>query len=281
MMGRIAVTGADGQLGTAWQGLLGNRGHYLTLEDCDLSVPGAITQVFETIRPSAIINCAAYTAVDRAEEEPQLVRAINALAVREMAEAAAGLEIPFVTYSTDYVFDGTSPDPYTESSPTSPINVYGATKQEGERLALAAHPPTLIVRTSWVLSGTHPSFAATMLRLISEGPVRVVDDQRGHPTLVEDLAVGTLRALEVGAAGIVHLTNQGVITWYELAREVAVLAGLPADRVSPTSTGEYPTIARRPANSVLESERLSELGIDPLPHFRPSLERAVRSLLER
>ncbi len=274
----IAVTGAGGQLGTAFRALLGDEACYLTRAELDLSNLDQIPEVITSLRPSLLVNCAAYTAVDRAEEEPEQARVVNALAVEALAGAADRVGARLVTFSTDYVFDGRAEEPYVESAPTNPLSVYGATKREGEELALALNPAVLVVRTSWVLSGTHPNFAATMLRLIRQGEARVVDDQRGHPTLADDLAVAVMAAVASDAAGILHLTNQGVVSWFELARWIARIAGLDEERVSPCATADYPRPATRPANSVLASERLDDLGLRPMPHFEAGLEAAVGRL---
>ncbi len=277
----IVVTGASGQLGTAFRRLLGDQDvRYLDEAELDFQNLRAIPQVLEEISPSLVINCAAFTAVDAAEENEDLARIVNATAVGELARASAGIGAQFVTFSTDYVFDGTKTVGYVESDRTDPVSVYGSTKLEGERLARAAHPGALIVRTSWLLSGTHPNFASTMIQLIGRGPVKVVDDQRGRPTLVDDLARVTLDAVDHRANGVVHLANEGATTWFGLAREIATIAGLDADRVSPCSTDEFPRPAPRPANSVLDSERVTGLDIEPMPPYRPGLERIVADLLE-
>ena len=274
----IVVTGAAGQLGSAFRRRLGDDARYLTRPDLDLTDPAAIRPVIEKLRPTAVINCAAYTAVDQAEEHEATARVVNATAVGELADVTKDIGVRLVTFSTDYVFDGSKEGPYVETDEPKPLNAYGRTKLEGERLALGANPETLVIRTSWLLSGTHPNFAATMLRLIAAGPVQVVDDQRGRPTFVDDLVAGTLDALEAGATGILHLANAGTTTWYDLAREIADLAGLDADRVQPATTDDFPWPARRPANSVLESVRLVELGLAPLPDYHDSLRRAVEQL---
>jgi dTDP-4-dehydrorhamnose reductase len=185
-----------------------------------------------------------------------------------------------VTFSTDYVFDGTTTGGYVESDQTNPQTVYGVTKLEGEQLALHDHPDALVVRTSWLLSGTHPNFASTMIKLTRNGPVSVVDDQRGRPTLADDLARVTLDAIDHGATGVLHLANEGVTTWFGLAREIAAIAGLDPERVSPCTTAEFPRPAPRPADSVLNSERLAGLAIEPMPPYRPGLEAAVRALMD-
>jgi len=274
----ILVTGAAGQLGSAFRRRLGDEARYLTIDDLDLADTSKIGEVITGFDPTMVINCAAYTAVDRAEDDEETARAVNATAVGELAAATAAAGATFVTFSTDYVFDGTKDGPYTEDDQPSPINAYGRTKREGERAAIAANPQALVIRTSWLMSGTHPNFASTMLRLIGEGTVQVVDDQRGHPTFVNDLAQGTLAALDAGASGVLHLTNGGVTTWYGLAREIAAVAGLDVERVQPTSTREFPRPAARPANSVLDSIRLEELGLDPLPDYGESLQSAVKQL---
>ena len=277
----IVVTGVSGQLGSAFRRRLEDKAIYLDRGDLDLGDPGSIRLAIGPLQPTVVINCAAYTAVDLAENDREAAHAVNAVAVGELAAATKDLGARFVTFSTDYVFDGTKESPYVESDQPNPMNVYGATKREGERLALAANPDTLVIRTSWVLSGTHPNFAATMLRLIGEGPVTVVDDQCGHPTFVDDLVAATLDAAEAGASGTLHATNQGTITWFGLAREIAELAGLDVDGVQPVSTAEFPRPAARPANSVLDSVRFDELGLAPLPDYHDSLGQAVAQLSHR
>lgn len=272
------VTGATGQLGTAFRAVAGRTTAFLARSDLDLSQPLRVAQVLDDLEPKLVINCAGYTAVDRAESEPEIARAVNTESVEALAEWCHRKNARLVTFSTDYVFDGTKDGGYVESDTTNPLNVYGATKLAGEQLALAAAPDTLVVRTSWVLSGTHPNFAATMLRLARARAVDVVDDQRGRPTLVDDLAPAVMGAITAGATGILHLTNQGAVTWYGLARMVLDMAGVEDAELSPCTTAEFPRPATRPANSVLDSERLEELGLEPMPHFEPALRRAVAML---
>ena len=172
----ILVTGTTGQLGTAFRRRLGDRAHYLDRSQLDLSVPGTASEMIRELQPSVVINCAAYTAVDRAEIDESLATAVNGAAVGEMAGACAGIDAKFVSYSTDYVFDGSKATPYLESDVTAPINAYGRSKGVGEVLALQANTDSLIVRTSWVMSGTHRNFAAVMLELIAKDDVSVIDD---------------------------------------------------------------------------------------------------------
>lgn len=276
----IVVTGESGQLGTAFKGLLPDA-LFPTLEEFDLTDIGGIGPALRRMAPEAIINCAGYTAVDRAEEEEDVADLINSAAVGALARYAADQQIPFVTYSTDYVFPGTATTPYLESTPTDPVNAYGRSKRKGELLALQ-YPGSLVIRTSWLVSGTNPNFVATMLRLAaSRDSLRVVDDQRGCPTVAADLAEASLRALEVGAGGLLHLTNQGETTWYGLARRAVELAGLDPSRLSPCTTDDYPVPAPRPAYSVLRSERIEQLSIPQLPRWEESMASVVSGLIER
>jgi dTDP-4-dehydrorhamnose reductase len=237
--------------------------------DLDLSRVGEITKALDRLDPSIVINCAAYTAVDRAESEENLATLINGEAVGQIGKWAKQRDRPLLTFSTDYVFDGAADRPYVESSSTNPINAYGRSKLVGESLALGLG--ALVVRTSWVISGSHPNFVATILRKVKAEELRVVDDQRGNPTVAADLARASYAALRSGVTGLVHLTNQGETTWYELARTSVGLAGLDPSRISPCETVDYPTPAPRPGYSVLASERLEGIGLEPLPHWRESI----------
>ncbi|GMQ94582.1 MAG: dTDP-4-dehydrorhamnose reductase [Acidimicrobiia bacterium] len=271
----IVVTGTDGQLGTGFKKILAHDVVFLTRTELDLADIERIGPTLAALQPSTVINCAAYTAVDGAETEEDTAKTINGHAVNELATVCRETGARFVTFSTDYVFDGTKAGGYVESDTPNPISAYGRSKLLGERLAFGANPDALIIRTSWLLSGTHPNFALTMLRLLAKGDVSVVNDQFGRPTLVDDLAPATLKAMDDGLTGVLHLANVGVTTWFDLARQVADIAGLDSGRVHPCSTSQYPTPAARPLNSVLDSERLS----NPMPPYEASLESAVRSLL--
>ncbi len=277
----ILVTGGSGQLGTAMRAVFPDA-WFPSRGEFDLSDLDGMRQSLAATAPSLIVNCAAYTAVDRAEQEEAMATLINGAAVEVMAAHAAAADIRFVTFSTDYVFDGTADKPYTESDPVAPINAYGRSKLAGEQLALAAYPHTLVIRTSWVISATHPNFVATMLRLVRErDAVSVVDDQVGCPTVASDLAAATAQAVGCGATGIVHLTNRGATTWFELARAAVDLAGGDPGKIQPCGTADFPTAAARPAFSVLGSERCEALGIDVLPGWRDSLPAVVEGQLAR
>ena len=269
----IAVLGAGGQLGSAFVRRLGDRCLAVTRDELDLAETGSIDPWVDLLRPDLVINCAAYTAVDAAETDADTAWAVNAVAVGALAEATARRDVGFVTYSTDYVFDGEKESGYVESDQPNPLNVYGATKLEGERLALDAHPKALIVRTSWLLSATHRNFLTTMLDLLDKGEVRVVNDQKGRPTFVDDLITGTLAAVDAGASGLLHLTNQGETTWFGLAHEIASTTGRDPSLVKPTNSSALNRPAARPANSVLDSERRQQVGIDALPPYLEALTR--------
>jgi dTDP-4-dehydrorhamnose reductase len=273
----LLITGGSGQLGSAVHRLLPDAAAP-TRREVDLARPEDVSAALARFRPGGIINCAAYTAVDRAEQEEAPATAINGTSVGAMAGYAAAAGIPFVTFSTDYVFDGSATEPYVESSPIAPLNAYGRSKAAGERAALEAYPGSLVIRTSWLVSATHPNFVATMLRLARRQPLRVVDDQVGCPTMADDLAAGAIEAMKAGVTGILHITNRGTATWFELARTAVEVAGLDPSRVTACTTADYPTPARRPRYSVLGSERRSSLGLQPLPHWRASLPSIVARL---
>ena len=276
----IVVTGATGQLATAFR-LLVPDARFLTRDDLDLSQPDGVGRVLDRLRPELLINCAAYTAVDAAESDEATAEKVNALSVGEMAAWTSGHGAKLVTFSTDYVFDGRESGAYLESSPTNPTSAYGRTKLAGERLVGIADPYALIVRTSWVISGTHSNFVSTMLDLVGERELQVVDDQRGCPTVTDDLASATMAAIGAGATGLLHLTNSGATTWFGLARAAVGLAGFDPDRISPCSTDQFPRPARRPPNSELGSERTGQLGLTPLPGWEESLPKVVAATMER
>ncbi len=278
----IVVLGSSGQLGAAFARMNDVVGLDRARFDLSRFEGGDFSEMLAELRPTGVVNCAAYTAVDRAEAEEELATLVNGHAVGEMSERCAQASVPFVTYSTDYVFDGSARTPYLESQPTDPINAYGRSKLVGELAALASHSGALVIRTSWVVSGTHPNFVRTMIDLVQAGrDLKVVDDQVGCPTVATDLAQATLDAMEHRVSGILHLTNQGPTTWFHLARTAVEMAGLDPDSISPCSTAEYPTPARRPAYSVLGSEVASGMGLTPLPHWEESLPEVVAAQLRR
>jgi dTDP-4-dehydrorhamnose reductase len=218
---------------------------------------------------TAVVNCAAYTAVDRAESDVVAAWTVNALAPAALASAAAAQNIPILHVSTDYVFDGAKPSAYVEDDPVAPLGVYGASKEGGEQAVRTANPRHIILRTAWVASATGSNFVRTMLRLGAERPeLRVVADQIGCPTSADDIARAILKMLgQTGPYGTYHFVNAGEATWHELAEAVFVRAaahGRPAPAVEPIATRDYPTPAARPANSRLATAKIErDYGIVP------------------
>ncbi|MHC5004508.1 MAG: dTDP-4-dehydrorhamnose reductase [Planctomycetota bacterium] len=273
----LLVTGAGGQLGSAFRPLLPD-GTFVDVEDFDLRNVGGIGTWLQKLHPDGIINCAACTDVDRAEGDRARANTINGLAVGAMARYAASHGIPFMTFSTADVFDGRSTVPYDETAHVAPANAYGRSKLLGERMALDAHPRALVIRSSWLLSSDEDKFVARTIRAASAGDIEVSDDQRGCPTIVDDLAEAAVAAMRAEASGILHLTNTGAASWYEIAREVVRLAGLDAGRVKPCPTHRRPVVAPRPMHVVLGSDRLGRLGVRGLPSWRASLPAIVERI---
>lgn len=258
------LTGASGQLGTAMAPLLAAQGELTStdVDTLDLSRADRVLDALDSLRPDVIVNTGAWTAVDEAEEHEAMATRINGEAVGVMADWAARAGAWLVTLSTDYVFDGTGDEPLMEDHPTDPLNAYGRSKLVGEEAALATGA-ALVVRTSWLVSGTHPNFVATMLSLLDRGvDPSVVDDQVGRPTVAADLAIALARLTSDRPTGIAHVTNAGSTTWCGLARESARLAGHDPARVQPCTTADFPTPAARPAWSVLGSSRHDEFGLN-------------------
>lgn len=291
---RIAVTGRHGQVAQA----LGERAMAAAVEICplarpdfDLTRPDAIAAALARLKPDAVVNAAAYTAVDAAETEPELAHAINAAGAGAVARAAARLGVPVVQLSSDYVFDGALERPYCEDDPTGPLGVYGASKLAGERAVAAATPDHVILRTSWVYSPFGKNFVRTMLALArSRNEVRVVCDQHGSPTSALDIADGilavvrNLRARPEAAdlRGVFHMTGGDHTNWADFATEIFALsraAGGPSADVVPIPSSDYPTPARRPANSRLDTGRLAAVHQIRLPHWRQSLKPCIERLL--
>lgn len=269
----ILLTGATGQVGTALAPLLAERDRVVApgRADLDLDDPGSIRTRLDDLGPTVIVNAGAWTAVDAAEDAEDAATRANGASVGEMAAWAADHDAWLVTLSTDYVFDGSGDEPLLEDHPTDPVNAYGRSKLVGEEAAVAAGS-ALVVRTSWVVSGTHDNFVATMLSLLDRGiDPKVVDDQVGCPTVAADLARALVPLLDERPTGLLHLTNDGATTWFGLAREAAGLAGHEPDRLTPCTTAEFPTPAARPAWSVLGSHRREELGVARLRPWEDAL----------
>lgn len=269
-MGPILVTGGTGQVGTGLRTLAGRFGVELVApgrDALDLTDPAAIERAVGERDWAAVINCAAYTAVDKAESEPAAAWAANAIAPESLALATAARGIRLLHVSTDYVFDGSKDAPYAETDPVAPLGAYGASKEAGERGVRAANPDHVILRTAWVVSPWGHNFVKTMLRLGRERDlVRVVADQIGCPTSALDIAKVLLTiATRRGPAGTYNFVNSGEASWYDFARFVFDRAQLPA-KLEPVPTSAYPTPAKRPANSRLSIARIGEAyGIRPRP----------------
>ncbi len=273
---RILITGADGQLGRELQSVLAGQTLELAFRpQFDLLRPDAKERVLSS-KAEVVIHAASFTDVDGAERDPELAMAVNAVGTEQVARAAAEIGARLLYLSTDYVFDGVKRLPYSETDEPNPINAYGRSKLEGERLALTHCPSTLVVRTSWLYSRHGNNFVKTIMRLAREqAELRVVGDQRGCPTHAGDLAAALARILHLDLRGIVHAAGSGDCSWYEFARAIVAEIGLPVT-VRAISTSETCRAAPRPAYTVLANRRLAELGI-VLPHWKDALTRFMHA----
>jgi dTDP-4-dehydrorhamnose reductase len=293
---RIAVTGRNGQVAQslleraeAWKVDV----HPVARPDIDLSRPAEVEEALIDLRPDAIVNAAAYTAVDRAESEQDLAYRINALGAEAAARAAARLGMPVIQLSTDYVFDGSLNRAYREDDPTNPLGAYGDSKLRGERAVAAANSNHVILRTAWVYSPFGRNFVRTMLALAGkQEKISVVGDQLGTPTNALDIADGIIaiaanlldRPAATELRGIFHMTGGGETNWAEFAAAIfaaSAAAGGPSAGVVPVSTSYNPTAARRPANSRLDNSRLVNVHGVRLPDWRQSLQGCVERLVAR
>ena len=277
---RILITGAGGQVGRELVDVF--RDHEVLAFDhgsLDVGDRDAVLGTVTSIRPDVIVNGAAYTAVDACETETDTAWTINAMAVRHLADGARRVGATVCHISTDYVFDGTKPDPYVEWDQPNPASMYGRSKLGGE---LELSPEDTIVRTSWVCGYHGGNMVKTILRLAGEhDSLSFVDDQRGHPTFADDLAAIVHRLVVDRRPGLFHATNQGAVSWFEFAQAVLGAAGLDPARVAPVATADLKPArpAPRPANSVLDNAALRLSGVPLAPDFHEPLERLVRRLL--
>ncbi|MHA6768422.1 dTDP-4-dehydrorhamnose reductase [Sphingobium ummariense] len=273
---KALIVGAKGQLGRGLQASApaGTVLHCVGSDELDITNGDAVRALVQAEKPDLLINAAAYTAVDRAEQEEDLALAVNGTAVGTLADAARDVGARFIHVSTDFVFDGTSGVPYAPDAPTNPISAYGRTKLAGEQLA---GPDALIVRTAWVYAPMGGNFVRTMLRVMGERPeVRVVADQIGTPTYAPALAAALWSLAAAGASGIHHYTDSGAASWYDFAvavQEEGLAAGLLSQAVPvvPIATTDYPTPARRPHYSVLDKTSTFAAIGGPAPHWRHHL----------
>ena len=289
---KLLVLGAGGQVGRElcrreWPA--GYRLAAFDRGDVDITREDSIAAAMQRERPDMVINAAAYTAVDRAETEPDAAWAANCTGPGQLAAACREAAVPLIHISTDYVFDGGKAGPYREDDPVNPLGVYGKSKEAGDRAIREALPEHVILRTAWVYSAHGHNFVKTMLRLAGERPVlRVVADQTGSPTSAADIAAAIARVVQriaggQGRWGTYHFTGAGAVTWHGFAEAIFELAAPwrgPPPRVEPITTADYPTPARRPANSVLDCRLIAEtFGIIPRP-WREALAEVIRELYD-
>jgi dTDP-4-dehydrorhamnose reductase len=298
-MSKILLTGKNGQVGWELQRSVASFGEVVAVdaEEMDLADPDAIRRTVREVRPSIIINPAAYTAVDKAESDPDLAMAVNGTAAGIFAEEAQRLGAVLVHYSTDYVFDGNKASPYVESDVPNPQSVYGSTKRAGELAVQNSGCKHLILRTSWVYGVHGGNFIKTILRLAKErDELRIVADQFGAPTWARDLARATAAALDCwknnawdqNLSGLYHLTAAGRTNWHQYAEEIvrqarkydSALAAKPL-KINAIATHEYPVPAKRPVNSVLANDRIRDTFGIVLPAWQDSVAECVREIYEQ
>lgn len=291
---RLLVTGRDGQVVRALLASSGGDVEVIALgrPELDLSKPETLDAVVRAARPDVIVNAAAYTAVDKAEEEEALATTINGVAAGALARIADDLGAPIVQISTDYVFDGAKPSPYVETDPVAPIGAYGRAKLAGERAVAAATPRHAILRTSWVYDAQGKNFLKTMVRLAeTRDELGVVADQVGAPTYAPDIAAAVIAVARnlrddprPERCGVFHMTGAGETSWAGFAREIfrlSAAAGGPSARVRDIATADYPTPARRPANSRLNCDKLAAAHGVRLPDWRDALARCMTELTNK
>jgi dTDP-4-dehydrorhamnose reductase len=282
MMHRILVSGANGQLGRELQDVSSLNSplefHFFDSTDLDVTNRNQVENVVATVKPAYIVNCAAYTAVDKAENDREKAFAVNAEAVLSLAEVSRSSGAKLIHISTDYVFDGTGTRPYTEDDPVHPLNVYGESKLMGERYAM--RNDAVVLRTAWVYSVHGNNFLKTMLRVMNSRPeVRVVNDQFGTPTHAADIAATIIKIINCGKwmSGVFHFTNEGSISWFDFAQEIKRLSGSSCNIV-PIPTEEYPTPAKRPAYTILDKTKIqATYGISLVP-WQESLQQCMLRL---
>jgi dTDP-4-dehydrorhamnose reductase len=280
----IVVTGANGQVGQSIR-LLSDlypdvKFSFLTKDDLSISDKSSLNLFFQSQKPTILINCAAYTAVDKAETEQDLALDINSTAVETLAGICKEFNTRFVHISTDYVFDGNASSPYKESDPTNPVNFYGFTKLQGEKLALAVNPDSVIVRTSWVYAPYGKNFVKTMLKLMQDRTeLNVVGDQFGSPTYAPDLAEALLKIAFSNhiIPGVYHFSNDGIISWFDFATAIAEISHSSC-KVNAITTAQYPTPAKRPSYSGLNKSKIQSNYSIQLKPWRDSLRDCIQML---
>lgn len=280
----ILITGCNGQLGNEIQLLQAQYAQHTwfntDVNELDITDKAAIERFVEENEIGGIVNCAAYTAVDKAESDPQLARKLNADAPTFLAEVVGKRGGWMVQVSTDYVFNGTKHTPYMETDEPCPNSVYGQTKLEGEQAVSKLCPNAMIIRTAWLYSEFGNNFVKTMIRLGRERKqLGVIFDQVGTPTYAHDLATAIMTAIDKGIKpGVYHFSNEGVTSWYDFTKSIHRLAGINTCQVSPLHTAEYPTPACRPAYSVLDKTKIKDVYGIEIPHWEESLAKCIAKL---
>jgi dTDP-4-dehydrorhamnose reductase len=285
MAKNILITGANGQLGNELRVLFSNYQEFnffpTDIDNLDLTKKEAISAFIDNHQIDYIVNCAAYTAVDKAEDDVELCYKINRDAVKNLAEAAQG-KARIIHISTDYVFDGKAIAPYKETDAINPQSVYGKSKLEGEQILMTVCPESIIIRTAWLYSSYGNNFVKTMLHLGKERTeLNVVCDQKGTPTYAADLAQAILSIIAYSEkektvhSGIYHYSNEGIISWYDFTEKIFQLAGITSCRVNPIPTDQYPTKASRPMYSVLDKTKIKETFQILVPEWEVSLEKCM------
>ena len=284
-MKNILITGANGQLGNEMRVLSAEYPEYsyffTDVEELNICNEQAVMDYVEDHQIHVIVNCAAYTAVDKAEEDVELCTKLNADAVGYLANAAEVFGAEFIQISTDYVFDGTAHIPYQETEPTCPNSVYGSTKLSGEQNALTLCTRSMVIRTAWLYSTFGNNFVKTMIRLGRErDSLGVIFDQVGTPTYARDLARAIFAVIRQGVTpGIYHFSNEGVCSWYDFTKVIHRLAGITTCNVKPLHTLEYPTKATRPHYSVLDKSKIKEVYHVEIPYWEESLKECIAQLI--
>ena len=283
-MKRILITGANGQLGNEMRVLseeYPEHAYFFTdVAELDICNEQAVMDFVKANGIHTIVNCAAYTAVDNAEDHLEFCTRLNADAVGYLAKSAEANGAEFIQISTDYVFDGTAHVPYQETDPTYPESVYGSTKLEGERNALAYCSRAMVIRTAWLYSTFGNNFVKTMIRLGKErDSLGVISDQIGTPTYARDLALAIFEAIRQGVVpGVYHFSNEGVCSWYDFTKAIHRLAGITTCQVKPLHTSEYPTKAKRPHYSVLDKTKIKNTYGIEVPYWMESLGECIKAL---